>query len=60
MDIIKQMVVLNYEYIQQDKIINTKKKFSKKDLQTILNYKDLLKIKFKKSNLLKRLELEQL
>ena len=36
----KDTPVLNYEYIQQDKIINTKKKFSKKDLQTILNYKD--------------------
>ena len=40
-------------------IVNSKKKFSKKDLQTILNYKDDIDKKIlKKSNLLKKLELE--
>ena len=52
-------IVLNYEYIQPNEIINTKKKFNKKDLQTILNYKDDIENKtLKKSNLLKKLELE--
>ena len=54
-----QGIVLNYEYIQQDQIINNKKKFNKKDLQTILNYKDDIDNKtLKKSNLIKKLELE--
>ena len=54
-----QGIVLNYEYIDTNQIINTKKKFSKKDLQTILNYKNDIDNKtLKKSNLLKRLELE--
>ena len=39
--------------------MNNKKKFNKKDLQTILNYKNDIENKtLKKSNLLKKLELE--
>ena len=54
-----QGIVLNYEYIDINQIHNPKKKFSKKDLQTILNYKDDIENKtLKKSNLLKKLELE--
>ena len=52
-------IKLNYEYIDMNKVMNHKKKFSKKDLQTILNYKsDIEEKKIKKSNLLKKLELE--
>jgi len=52
-------IKLNYEYIDMSKILNHKKKFSKKDLQTILNYKsDVEEKKMKKSSLLKKLELE--
>lgn len=52
-------IVLNYEYIDMNHMINHKKKFSQKDLQTILNYKDDIENKtLKKSNLLKKLELE--
>ena len=51
-------IVLNYEYINMNQIINHKKKFSQKDLQTILNYKDDIDNKIlKKSSLLKKLEL---
>lgn len=53
-----QGIVLNYEYIDIKNIINTKKKFNKKDLQIILNYKDEIDKKtLKKSNLIKKLEL---
>jgi len=39
--------------------MNHKKKFNKKDLQTIMNYKsDIEEKKMKKSNLIKKLELE--
>jgi len=52
-------IKLNYEYIDTSKILNHKKKFNKKDLQTILNYKsDIGEKKMKKSSLLKKLELE--
>ena len=52
-------IVLNYEYIDMNNTINHKKKFSKKDLQTILNYKtDVEQKNLKKSNLIKKLELE--
>lgn len=52
-------IKLHYEYIDVNHVMNTKKKFSKKDLQTILNYKDDIDNKtLKKSSLLKRLELE--
>jgi DNA mismatch repair protein MutS len=51
-------IKLNYEYINMNQIINHKKKFSQKDLQTILNYKDDIDNKIlKKSSLLKKLEL---
>ena len=52
-------IILNYEYIDLNKVINNKKKFNKKDLETILKYKDDIENKIlKKSNLLKKLELE--
>ena len=52
-------IKLNYEYIDTNKVMNHKKKFSKKDLQTIMNYKsDIEEKKMKKSNLIKKLELE--
>jgi DNA mismatch repair protein MutS len=52
-------IKLNYEYIDMSKVMNHKKKFSKKDLQTILNYKsDIEEKKMKKSNLIKKLELD--
>ena len=52
-------IVLNYEYIDINGVTNHKKKFNKKDLQTILNYKDDIENKIlKKSNLIKKLELE--
>jgi len=52
-------IKLNYEYIDASKILNHKKKFNKKDLQTILNYKsDIEEKKMKKSSLIKKLELE--
>ena len=52
-------IKLNYEYIDTNKVMNHKKKFNKKDLQTIMNYKsDIEEKKMKKSNLIKKLELE--
>ena len=51
-------ILLNYEYIN-NQIVNTKKKFNKKDLEIILNYKnDIINKKIKKSSLIKKLELE--
>jgi DNA mismatch repair protein MutS len=52
-------IKLHYEYIDINHVMNTKKKFSKKDLQTILNYKDDIDKKtLKKSNLIKKLEMD--
>jgi len=53
-------IKLNYEYIDIKKDhINTKKKFSKKDLEIILQYKDDIDDKkMKKSNLIKKLEIQ--
>jgi alpha-amylase/alpha-mannosidase (GH57 family) len=52
-------IILNYEYIDENQIMNHKKKFNKKDLQTILNYKSDIDNKvLKKSSLIKKLELE--
>ena len=52
-------IKLHYEYIDVNHVMNTKKKFSKKDLQTILNYKNDIDNKtLKKSNLIKKLEME--
>ncbi len=52
-------VKLHYEYIDMNHVTNNKKKFSKKDLQTILNYKNDIDNKtLKKSNLIKKLEME--
>lgn len=52
-------ILLNYEYINNNQIVNTKKKFNKKDLEIILNYKnDIINKKIKKSSLIKKLELE--
>jgi DNA mismatch repair protein MutS len=52
-------IKLNYEYIDVSQIMNHKKKFSKKDLVTILGYKDdILSKQMKKSNLIKKLELD--
>jgi len=52
-------IKLHYEYINVNHVMNTKKKFSKKDLQTILNYKnDIDNKKLKKSNLIKKLEID--
>jgi|TARA_B110000285_G_scaffold203453_1_gene239548 DNA mismatch repair protein MutS len=52
-------IKLNYEYIDVTNEHNSKKKFNKKDLDTILGYKDdIEEKKMKKSNLLKKLELE--
>ena len=51
-------IQLNYEYINKDKIINNKKKFTDKDIEIIMNYKDdILKKKISKNNLIKKLEL---
>jgi len=52
-------ILLNYEYINNNQIVNTKKKFNKKDLEIILNYKDdIINKQIKKSSLIKKLELE--
>ena len=52
-------IVLNYEYIDMNSVTNHKKKFSQKDLQTILKYKHDIDNKIlKKSSLIKKLELE--
>ena len=52
-------IKLNYEFIELKKDMNTKKKFKKKDLDTILGYKnDIIEKRLKKSNLLKKLELD--
>jgi DNA mismatch repair protein MutS len=52
-------ILLNYEYINSNEIINTKKKFNKKDLETIMKYKnDIDNKSLKKSSLIKKLELE--
>ena len=52
-------ILLNYEYINSNEIINTKKKFNKKDLETIMTYKnDIDNKSLKKSSLIKKLELE--
>ena len=52
-------ILLNYEYINDNQIVNNKKKFNKKDLEIILNYKnDIIKKNIKKSSLIKKLELE--
>jgi len=53
-------IKLNYEYIDiKNDHINTKKKFSKKDLEIILQYKDDIDDKkMKKSNLIKKLEIQ--
>ena len=51
-------IQLNYEYINKDKIINNKKKFTDKDIEIIMNYKDdILNKKISKNNLIKKLEL---
>ena len=51
-------IKLNYEYIDMNNVTNHKKKFNKKDLETILSYKDDIDNKIlKKSSLLKKLEL---
>tara|TARA_E500000178_G_scaffold347556_2_gene401075 strand:- start:736 stop:3813 length:3078 start_codon:yes stop_codon:yes gene_type:complete len=52
-------ILLNYEFIDMKNIANNKKKFNKKDIETILTYKDEIDNKtLKKSNLLKKLELD--
>lgn len=52
-------IKLHYEYIDMNNVMNMKKKFSKKDLQTILNYKNDIDNKIlKKSNLIKKLEMD--
>ena len=52
-------IKLHYEYIDKNNVMNMKKKFNKKDLQIILNYKnDIDKKILKKSNLIKKLEME--
>ena len=57
-----QGIQLNYEYIQQEKVIEEKKKhkkFNDKQIKIILNYKnDILNKKLKKTQCIKLLELD--
>tara|TARA_B110000967_G_C18886153_1_gene564097 strand:+ start:71 stop:3139 length:3069 start_codon:yes stop_codon:yes gene_type:complete len=54
-----QGIKLDFKYIDITNSINPKKKFNKKDLETILHYKsDINEKKLKKSNLIKKLELQ--
>ena len=52
-------IKLHYEFIEMKSDLHNKKKFKKKDLDTILGYKnDITEKRIKKSGLLKKLELE--
>ena len=55
-------IKLNYEYIEEKEVLlekNNKKKYNKKDIQTILKYKkDIEDKKISKTNCLRKLELE--
>ena len=50
---------LKYEYLEQNQVINHKKKFSEKQVKTIMQYKqDIHDKKLKKSHCIKKLELD--
>ena len=52
-------IQLNYEYVSENNQSVRKKKYSKEDIDIILQYKqDILSMKIKKNHLIKKLELE--
>ncbi len=52
-------IQLNYEYVKKEKVLS-KKKFNKEQIDIILSYRDDIdKKRYKKSDLLKKLELEK-